>query len=381
MVKFLIHKPVAVIVVFVALMLLGILAIKKIPISSLPDIDIPEITVHVNNRNFSAYELENTVIKRLQALLFQVPDIADIHTETKDGYSIIRLRFNYGSDINHAFLEVNEKIDLSMNSLPRDMERPIVIKSSITDLPVFYINLRLKKNDAFKDASFRFIELSNFAEKVIKRRLEQLPEIAFVDITGMVHSEVCIIPDKAIMQALNFKDDDFKRIIESNNLILGNVRATDSDLQYNIRFSSANISSVEDIRNIPFILRGRIFKLKDIAKIEIRSQEPSGAFIAHNEPALSLAVIKQPASRMEDLHENVKKLLEKLEKTYPDIQFEQTQDQTELLDYSISNLKQDLLAGKFFCFYTHVFLFEKFTESYFNWYIYSRFADTKYTVF
>lgn len=111
----------------------------------MPDIDIPEITVHVNNRNFSAYELENTVIKRLQALLFQVPDIADIHTETKDGYSIIRLRFNYGSDINHAFLEVNEKIDLSMNSLPRDMERPIVIKSSITDLPVFYINLRLKK--------------------------------------------------------------------------------------------------------------------------------------------------------------------------------------------------------------------------------------------
>ena len=350
MVKFLIHKPVAVIMVFVALILLGIVAAERIPISPLPDIDIPEITVHVSKKNTSAKELESTIIRSLRTQLLQVPNLDDIHSETRDGYSIFRLRFNYGTDINYAFIEVNEKIDLSMNNFPRDMERPRVIKASATDIPVFYINLSLKDTASSTNASSRFIELSDFAGQVIKRRLEQLPEIAFVDITGVSYPEVYITPDPGAMSSLNLKEDDFKRIIESNNLIYGNVSAMDGVLQYNIRFASANPISLEDIRNISFKHYDRIFKLSDIATIGMRQQDPRGSFIAHNQPAINLAIIKQPDTKMDDLRSRIEGLVTGFERDYPEIRFEQTQDQTELLEYSISSLKQDLFIGSFLAF-------------------------------
>lgn len=350
MVKFLIHKPVAVIMVFVALILLGIIAVERIPVSSLPDIDIPEITVHVDKKNTSSKELESTIVATLRAQLLQVPALSDIHSETRDGYSNIRLRFDYGADINYAFIEVNEKIDLSMNNFPRDMERPRVIKASATDLPVFYINMSLRDTVESADNTSRFIELSEFARGVIKRRLEQLPEISFVDITGVVYPEIYIIPDMAAMSALNLKEENFKRIIESNNMLYGNVSAMDGVLKYNIRFASVKPISVEDIRNIRFKYYDRIFRLGDIATIGQRRQDSKGCFIANNQLAINLAIIKQPAAKMSDLRSRIKEILGQFTRDYPDIKFKQTQDQTELLEYSIGNLKQDLLVGSALAF-------------------------------
>lgn len=350
MVKFLINKPVAVIMVFIALILLGIIAAKQIPISPLPDIDIPEITVHVGKKNTSSKELESTVVQSLRMQLMQVPNLDDIHSETRDDYSILRLRFNYGTDINYAFIEVNEKIDLSMNNFPRDVERPRVIKASATDIPVFYINLSLKDTTSSKNSSSRFIELSDFSEQVIKRRLEQLPEIAYVDITGLTNPEVYITPDPVAMSAINLKDDDFKNIIESNNLLYGNVTAMDGVLQYNIRFATSNPISVQDIQEISFKRGTRIFRLKDIATIGMRVQDQKGSFVANKQPSINLAIIKQPDTKMDDLRKQISGLLNGFEKDYPDIKFEQTQDQTELLEYSISNLKQDLYIGSFLAF-------------------------------
>lgn len=350
MVKFLIHKPVAVIVVFVALALLGAIAITKIPVSPLPDIDIPEITVHVSKKNTSSKDFESTVVNGLRTQLLQVPGLQDIHSETRDGYGILHLRLAYGTDIDYAFIQVNEKIDLSMNVLPRDMERPRVIKASATDIPIFNINLSFKKSNTNTYAASRFVELSQFAEQIVKRRLEQLPEIAFVDISGASRSAVYIMPDKAAMAAMRLEVDDFKRIVTGHNLLSGDITAMDGGLQYNVRFASNKLLSVEDIRNISFKYAERAFKLSDIATIELRESDKKGSFLANNQRAICLAIIKQPNTKLETLRYNVASLLDNLKKDYPDIEFEQTQDETELLELSITNLKQDLFIGSFLAF-------------------------------
>lgn len=70
--------------------------------------------------------------------------LKDMDSETRDGAGIIRLGFDFGTNTDLAFIEVNEKIDAAMNYLPKDAERPKVIKASATDIPVFYLNLTLK---------------------------------------------------------------------------------------------------------------------------------------------------------------------------------------------------------------------------------------------
>ena len=97
---------------------------------------------------------------------------------------------------------MNEKIDRSISSLPRDLERPKVIKASATDIPAFYINLTVRDErpapaqDELHPVSERFAALSRFASQVITKRIEQLPEVAMVDMSGSVASEILIIPDE-----------------------------------------------------------------------------------------------------------------------------------------------------------------------------------------
>jgi cysteinyl-tRNA synthetase len=111
MIKFLIQRPIAVLMAFAACFIVGLVTYSTLPVSLLPDIAIPEITVQVSVANTSARELENTVVRPLRQQLVQVSKLRDMSSETRDGAGIIRLSFDYGTNTDLAFIEVNEKID------------------------------------------------------------------------------------------------------------------------------------------------------------------------------------------------------------------------------------------------------------------------------
>ena len=91
MIRFLLQRPIAVLMAFMAFFLLGLATYFTLPVSLLPDIAIPEITVQVSGANRSARELENTVVKPVRLQLMQVAGLRDIHSETRDGAAIVRL--------------------------------------------------------------------------------------------------------------------------------------------------------------------------------------------------------------------------------------------------------------------------------------------------
>jgi multidrug efflux pump subunit AcrB len=349
MIKFLLSRPIAVIMVFIAAMVLGVISYQTLPISLMPDIPIPEITVQVNYKNSTARELENVAVKSLRMQLLQVAHLADIKSETRDGIGIIHLKFDYGTNIDYAYIETNEKIDASMNGMPRDMERPRVIKTSATDIPVFYLNLSLKQVDPLNsqisdNVSDKFIELSEFAESVIRKRIEQLPEVAMVDVSGTVSSQLTVEPDINKMTSLNLTVADIENILVQNNLSPSNFMVRDGFYQYNIRFSSI-LRTRDDVGNIFIKSSDKIMRLRDVAKISIGTQKRTGMFASNGKPAITMAVIKQADARMSDMKDQIAQIVKQFETDYPDVHFESSQDQTQLLDYSISNLKQNLTQG------------------------------------
>ena len=110
MVKFLINRPIAVLMAFTACCIIGLVTYFTLPVSLLPDIAIPEITVQVTAQNTSARELENTVMRQIRQQLMQVSKLKTLECRTRDGSGIIRLGFEYGTNTDLAFIEVNEKI-------------------------------------------------------------------------------------------------------------------------------------------------------------------------------------------------------------------------------------------------------------------------------
>jgi len=355
MIKFLITRPIAVTMSFIAILVLGIFAMNFIPVSLMPDVDIPEITVQVSDPNTTARELENTIVQPIRRQLMQVAHLADITSECRNESGILHLKFDYGTDIDYASIEVNEKIDRAMNYLPRDLSRPKVIKANATDIPVFYLNLTLKNSKlnsqdqlSYKDELFPvsqdFAELSRFSRNVISKRIEQLPEVAMVDISGTISSEVLILPDNQKLESLGITQATLENSILKSNVKLGNLLIRDGQYQYNIRFSST-LQSKQDIENIYFKVDNRLLQLKDVAAVIEHPQKQKGMVLHNGKDAVTFAVIKQSDARMSDLKSKLNDLIGHFEEDYPNIQFDITRNQTTLLDYSIGNLYQDLIWG------------------------------------
>lgn len=357
MVDFLIRRPIAVLMAFTACFIVGLVTYFALPVSLLPDIAIPEITVQVSAQNTSARELENTVVNPLRQQLIQVAKLEDMNSETRDGAAVIRLGFDYGTDTDLAFIEVNEKIDAAMNFLPKDTERPKVVKASATDIPVFYLNLTLKNDSAYGKTDERaFLDLCEFAENVIKRRIEQLSEVAMVDVTGLLERELQIVPDPDKLAVLGLTVEDIETALEKNNVEPGSMTVRDGYYEYNIKFATL-LRTEADVENILLKKGGRIIRLGDFCKVEIVPVSETGISICNGKRAVTLAVIKQADENMDDMKEAINATMDYFRKIYPDIEFHISRNQTELLDYTISNLQQNLSQGfLFICIVAILFL-------------------------
>ncbi|MDK2978493.1 MAG: hypothetical protein PWP52_1207 [Bacteroidales bacterium] len=341
MVDFLVKRPVATIMSFIAFILMGIVASQRIPVSLLPDIDIPEITIHINRENTSLHTLESSVVTPFRKQLLQVSGVKDIQSETKNNQAVIRLLFEFGVDIDYAFLEVNDKIDAVMAYMPKDVQRPRIIKASATDIPVFYLNI--SENEK-RSSSLSSLQLSEFVNHVIKKRIEQLPEVALADVTGIVFPEIYIIPDKEKFRNVNLTLSDLQEAFVQNNLNPGSILVQDGHYQYNLMFNN-ELKSVDDISNILINKGGRVFRLGELAEIGTRTRERKGLYLNGGTESVNLAIIKHSSAKMNKMKEEVRKVLEQFQKDYPELNFDISRDQTLLLNYSINNLKQSLVIG------------------------------------
>ncbi|MDF1550420.1 MAG: efflux RND transporter permease subunit, partial [Bacteroidales bacterium] len=351
---------------FLALILLGVITSFDLPVSLLPSIDIPKITVQVSNPNAPAREIENTVVKPLRQQLMQLSNLKNIKSETRDGSGIIFLEFEYGTKIDYAFIETNEKIDRVMGQIPVKIEHPKVIKANATDIPVFYLNLCLKEedqepitNNELFPVSQSMVDLSTFSEQVIKKRMEQLPEVAMIDISGIVYSQILILPDLKKLESLNLSVSKLEAIIKNHNIDLGNLIIRDGQYQFNIRFSNT-LKDKTDIENIYLKVDDRILQLKEIAQVIEHPGKIKGKILFNGKNAISMAVIKQSGAQIEEVKEKLEALILEFEKDYPHIEFSITRDQSQLLAYSISNLKQSLLWGTVLALLVMLFFLKDF---------------------
>ncbi|MBQ9722905.1 MAG: efflux RND transporter permease subunit [Bacteroidales bacterium] len=338
MLKTLLDRPISVTMMMLVVVVLGIVSTRLLPVSLIPDVDIPYITVQAVSSQMSAREMDESVVKTLRQQLMQVNGVEDITTESRDGVGIVKMTFSHGSDMDYVFVEVNEKIDRCMSSLP-DIDRPKVLKASATDIPAFYINMT-----PAEDTEEDFHRMSRFAQDVIGKRLEQQEEVAMVDVSGYVDDQIMIIPDRRKLDQLGLTQQQFENIVNSSNIHLGSLTIHDGQYRYNVKFLSS-VSAVSDIEEIWFRVGERVMQIKDIAVVVQQPAKVTGLVRSDGKRAVCMAVIKQSDARMADLRRSMDTMMSDFSHEYPEIEFTVTRDQTQLLEYSINNLVQNIVAG------------------------------------
>jgi multidrug efflux pump subunit AcrB len=338
MIRYLLKRPIAVLMFFFALVVSGCILIGKVPVSLLPEIDIPQITVHISNPNTSPKELEATVVKPLRESFLRLNGLKDITAQTSANMATIQLFFSFGSKIDLSFIEVNEKIDQISSIFPKTMQRPEVVKYSVTDIPIMKLHV-IPKND------FDLLKMSELVETTIKRRLEQLDGVSLIDINGLQKKVIDIIPDRMKLQAISQSEDVIFRALENANRNFGSLSIRDGQYRYFMKVDN-NLRNLNELETLPVRLgNGNQVSLKQIATVELKPEDPLGFHLLNDRPGIVINIHKQSESKMNELVPLVHGVLKEFHKEYKDLDFFVTQDQTFLLNAGIDNLYQDIFIG------------------------------------
>lgn len=344
MLRFLLQRPIAVSMCLIVSAAISLLVFWQLPVSLLPAIDVPEITISVLSPNNSAQEIEQNTLKTIRENMLTLNGLKGAESIAQDETGRVSLHFDYGTNMTLAYIEANEKIDRLTPQLPQNLERPIVIKSSTADLPIVRIQV-LPKNEN------DLIQMSELANKVLKRRLEQLPGVGLVDINGTIKRIIRIEPNYAVLKSLNLSEAIVAQTIENANLELGAVSVKDGNYRYFLKLS-AKVSDPKDVENLPILLpegKGTV-KLKNAASIYYEAEKPLGFHLFGSKQGLVITVHKQMQAKMPELMPILYSVVEQFKADYPQFQFDITQDQSLLLTLSINNLSQSLIWGGLFAF-------------------------------
>lgn len=339
MVRFLIHRPVAVLMSFLALVILGCVCYFALPVTLMPDIDVPEAYVRLKAPGMTARDIESAVAAPLRSRLSQMPAIENITSEATDGALVVKLTLGYGVDMHKAVIEINERVDDAVPSLPPGVGRPVVSRSAVADIPVVYVQITPASGEAASPAFY------DFASGVVRRRLLQLPEIAAADMTGAVGKELAVIPRPDRMASAGVSVDDIQAaIVGAAGVRAGEVTVRDGLFEYKA-FIDAGVTDAAAVAAIPVLKNGVIRSLGDFCDIDVRGVRPDGYSSYMGRPAVTLALVKHPAASMDALDAALDSTLEWFARQEPAISITKSRSQTQLLDITVDNLRVNILLG------------------------------------
>lgn len=315
----------------------------QLPISLLPEIDVPRIMIKANYPNGSPEFIENNLLRPIRENMLTVEGLEDVRSIAGNESGQVSLTFSFGTKMDLAYIEVNEKIDRLLQSLPKDAARPQVIRVNASDIPILRIQVLRKEGNM--DA-----EWSRVAENIIKKRIEQQKGVSLVDIHGLKKEVVAIRPLPEQLQASGITAGDIVTAIRNNNQDLGSISLADGQYRYFMRMAN-RLTRAEDIAALPIKVGDKpAMTLGKLCDIQLVEEEPMGLHYYGLEEGIVIAVHKQSLARMQEVTTRVKQAVEEMEEDFPDLQFHLTRDQNELLEVSVDNLRSSLLFGGVFAF-------------------------------
>ncbi len=342
-IKFSINRPVTVLMIYLLIIITGIISFLRLPIDFFPQIGYPQLTIITIDSNSSPEEVENNISRPIEEVVSTINGVRKVSSVSRNDVSIISLKFNWGTDMNYASLNLREKLDNIRYVLPDNAERPNIIHLDPSEDPIMYLALTSKNNNLH--------QIQNICEEYIKKRLQQLDGVAAADLLGDQEEEIKIIPDMQKLNALKINIDNLKNIIRYSNYSISGGVVKEGQYRFNLKISGeyTNISDMEKTL-IKKGKNGEIITLGDVAKIKFDYKEQKNKTRLNTNPSLGLLIRKEANSNTVKVCSRIRKEIDNLKNEYPNINFDIVVDQSDFIKASIYNVLEAIFIGGFLAF-------------------------------
>jgi len=335
-----VKKPITTLVIFIAVIVMGVFSLRNMPIDLYPEIDPPFISVFTIYPGASAADIETNVTRPLEDNLSIVTNLKNMTSQSRDDISAITLEFDYETNLDEATNEIRDVISRLIRFLPEGIEQPTVFKFSSSMIPVMMLS-------ATADESYD--ALAKILDQKLINPLNRIEGVGAVGIFGGPEREIQVNVDPRKLEAYNMTVEQLGGILASENINLPSGNLKMGDVDYALRFTGEFAES-DRINNIVITnFNGNPVFVKDVALVKDTLADMTIEEKINGEKGLRLLVQKQSGANTVKIARQVNEMLEEIKPTLPpDITIGVVFDTSEFITSAIGNLVDILYYAAIF---------------------------------
>jgi HAE1 family hydrophobic/amphiphilic exporter-1 len=336
-----IEKPVTTALIFVAVIVIGVFSLSRLPIDQFPEMDPPFITVMTTYAGASASEIETNVTKLIENSLTSVDGLKELTSSSRDNMSVVSVELEWGTDRDEASNDIRSFIDMVKSNLPDGCSSPVMFKLNSSLMPIIQYSVMAKES---------YPGLEKILNDEVVPQLNRIEGIGSVSVSGAPDRYVYIDIDQAKLDAYNLTLEQVANAVSVNNLNLssGTVKMDRQQYQMQVRGEYQQSADIADIVVSTTMLGQKVF-IRDLASVRDTIKDLSLDEKVDSKEAVRLMVAKKSGSNTVQVCKDVRKELARIEKTLPsDVQIKMIYDSSEEIENAISSLEESILYALLF---------------------------------
>ena len=335
-----VKRPIMTTLCFVAVVILGLFSLVKLPIDLLPDIETNTIMVITMYPGASAEDIEQNVTKPLENTLNSVEHLKHISSNSRENTSVITLEFEFGYDIDVMTNDVRDKLDMVESSLPDGVMNPIIFKFSTDMIPICLLSVEAKESMA---------GLYKILDDNVVNPLARIDGVGSVSVSGAPKREIHVYCDPNRLEAYNLTVEAISNVIAAENMDMPGGSFDVGSNTYALRVQG-EFSDARQMENVPVgSFNGKIIYLKDVARVDDSLEERSQETYNNGKLGAMVIIQKQSGANSVQISDKVKEMLPRIQKSLPsDVKLGVIQDTSDNIKNTIASLVETVMYALLF---------------------------------
>ncbi len=332
-----IKRPVFASVLILALVVVGVFSYFELGVDRFPKVDFPTVSVTIRQPGAAPEDVETEITDRVERAINTVSGIDEMRSVSTEGVAQVFVQFQLEKNVDVAAQEVRDKISQVLADLPRDIDPPIVDKIDSDAAPILFLSLA---------ADLPIREITEFADKTVRRELESLPGVGQVLVVGGQPRQINLWLDPARLRAYNLTVAEVTRAVANQNLQLPGGNLGQGPRELTVRMKG-RVNSVPEFNGLVVASRdGAQIRLQDLATVEDGTEEVETAASIDGKPAVLLTIRKQSGTNTVAVINGVKARLRELQPRLPaGYRLQIVRDQSEYIEASVKTVQEHLVVG------------------------------------
>lgn len=333
--QFAVKRPVTILMFTLATLLFGLVALGRLPVTLLPDLSYPNITVRTSYLGAAPGEVEQLINRPIEESLGTVRGVRNITSYARANQSDIVLEFAWGTDMNMAAVEVREKLD--MVPIPLDIEKPMLLRFNPNMEPMMRLAMSGDSN---------LQSLRRYADEELKRRFESLEGVAAVRTGGGLEDEIQILIQEKETAQLDISPDLIVRRLKEENLNQSGGRVQSGRMEFLVRTMN-QFQSLEQMQDIYITTRNqKPIRLKDIAEVKLGAKDRTSISRINGQEAIEINLYREGDANTVQVADTVLKHLKTIQEALPaGYEIELLSDQSDFIRQAIASVQGNAVSG------------------------------------